>query len=271
MLKNGRKKISSLRLKIQIFFMILANSLFLKPLMFLPFPIMNCYSCPLAVFSCPIGTLQYFIGIGAIPFYTAGVLGSVGSLFGRLSCGWACPFGLIQDLLYKIKIPFLKKRDIPERYGIIKYIFLGIVLLAPIFMAIPLFCTICPVGTLEAGIPTILLLGLDINLFFWFKIGILITIILMMFVFSRPFCKLFCPLGAILGLFNKISGLKLRVDDDCTKCGRCEKVCPMNIKVYERPNSSNCVRCFKCVEECKNISVEGPLSKNKPDRVNDDI
>ncbi|RZN65209.1 MAG: 4Fe-4S binding protein [Candidatus Methanoliparum thermophilum] len=271
MLKNIGKKIGSLRTKVQISFMILANSLFLKHLMFFPFPIMNCYSCPLAVFSCPIGTLQYFIGIGAIPFYTVGVLGSIGSLFGRFSCGWACPFGFIQDLLYKIKIPFFKKRVIPERYGIIKYIFLGIVILLPIFMAVPFFCMICPVGTLEAGIPTVLLLNLDINLFFWIKIGILIAIILTMFIFSRPFCKLFCPLGAILGLFNKISGFRLRVDDSCTKCGRCERVCPMNIKVYKSPNSPNCIRCLKCVEECNKISIERPLTNDKSNKAGDNI
>jgi len=269
MLNKVIKKIGSLRIKVQIFFLILANSLFLKPLMLIPFPIMNCYSCPLAVFSCPIGTLQYLIGIGTVPFYTAGVLGSVGSLLGRFTCGWACPFGLIQDLLYKIKIPFFKKRDIPERYGIIKYIFLGIVLLVPVFMAIPFFCMICPVGTLEAGIPTVLLLDLNIDLFFWLKIGILIAIVLMMFIFSRPFCKLFCPLGAILGLFNRISGVRLRVDDCCTKCGRCEKVCPMNIKVYERPNSSDCIRCLKCAKECKSISVEKPFARNKVGKVDD--
>lgn len=138
-------------------------------------------------------------------------------------------------------------------------------------MAVPFFCMICPVGTLEAGIPTVLLLNLDINLFFWIKIGILIAIILTMFIFSRPFCKLFCPLGAILGLFNKISGFRLRVDDGCTKCGRCERVCPMNIKVYKSPNSPNCIRCLKCVEECNKISIERPLTNDKSNKAGDNI
>ena len=72
-------------------------------------PGLNCYSCPGAVGSCPIGAMQAVIGSWnfKFAFYAAGFLMFIGALMGRFVCGWLCPFGLIQDLLYKI--PFLRK------------------------------------------------------------------------------------------------------------------------------------------------------------------
>ncbi|MDU1878378.1 MAG: 4Fe-4S binding protein, partial [Finegoldia magna] len=72
-------------------------------------PGMNCYSCPGAKGSCPIGSLQAVIGNSNFKFsyYILGFLFFIGALMGRFVCGWLCPFGLIQDLLYKI--PFFKK------------------------------------------------------------------------------------------------------------------------------------------------------------------
>ena len=72
-------------------------------------PGMNCYSCPGAKGSCPIGSLQAVIGNSNFKFsyYIVGFLFFIGALMGRFVCGWLCPFGLIQDLLYKI--PFFKK------------------------------------------------------------------------------------------------------------------------------------------------------------------
>jgi polyferredoxin len=49
--------------------------------------------------------------------------------------------------------------------------------------------------------------------------------------------------------------VRLKVDEGCRKCGRCEKVCPIDIKVYEKPNSINCIRCLKCAEVCDHISL----------------
>ena len=60
-----------------------------------------------------------------------------------------------------------------------------------------------------------------------------------------------CPLGAIYGIFNKISFVRYRVDKSkCSKCGLCQKKCELNIKVYENPNSMDCIRCGKCMESC---------------------
>ena len=72
-------------------------------------PGLNCYSCPGALGSCPIGSLQAVLGSRnfQFSFYIFGFLMLMGAVFGRFVCGWMCPFGLVQDLLYKI--PFIKK------------------------------------------------------------------------------------------------------------------------------------------------------------------
>ena len=68
-------------------------------------PGLNCYSCPGAVGSCPIGALQAVIGgiRHKFSFYVIGIMSLFGVVFGRFICGWLCPFGFFQDLLYKIK------------------------------------------------------------------------------------------------------------------------------------------------------------------------
>ena len=77
-------------------------------------PGLNCYSCPGALGSCPIGSLQAVMGSRkfSLSFYVIGFLMFTGSIFGRFVCGWICPFGLVQDLLSKIRVPF-KRKNLP--------------------------------------------------------------------------------------------------------------------------------------------------------------
>ena len=66
-------------------------------------PGLNCYSCPGAVGACPLGSLQgSFSADRSTLFYVGGILLLFGIIFGRTICGWMCPFGLIQELIYKI-------------------------------------------------------------------------------------------------------------------------------------------------------------------------
>lgn len=70
----------------------------------IPEPVLNCYGGPLAVFACPIGSFQQMLGMKTIPWLPIGVFVVVGAFVGRAACAWMCPFGLWQDLLYKIKV-----------------------------------------------------------------------------------------------------------------------------------------------------------------------
>ena len=244
-------------------------------------PGLNCYSCPGSLGSCPIGSLQAVLGSAKykLSFYLLGFFLLVGTLFGRLVCGFLCPFGLIQELLYKI--PFVKKiktfrLDRPLRW--LKYIILAVfVILLPLFIVdaagtgSPWFCKwICPAGTLEGGIPLIsaspALQGVIGFLFHW-KLAILLITVLLSILIYRPFCKYICPLGAIYALFNKVSVYRYHVDrEKCTSCGKCEKVCPMQISPVRETNHLECIRCGGCKEICSSGAITSGFSlgsKNK--------
>lgn len=228
-------------------------------------PGMNCYSCPAAVGACPIGAMQAVLNSRkfSFAFYIAGILSALGILLGRFICGWLCVFGMIQDLLYKIPVPKVavpKRIDKPLRY--LKYAVLVIlVILLPTFLnneygtSAPYFCKLlCPVGTLEGGIPLVLMnesLRKTIGFLFRWKLGILIVILLASMVIYRPFCKYLCPLGAFYALFHKVSFLKLDLDSDkCVNCGLCEKKCKMGVDIRKTTQSPECIRCGDCVKAC---------------------
>ena len=239
-------------------------------------PGLNCYSCPGALGSCPIGALQATLGNRnyKFAFYVLGFLMIAGALFGRLVCGWLCPFGLVQELLYKI--PFFKKlKKLPGDKVLkwLKFVILGLfVIILPLFavdafgQGSPWFCEyICPSGTLGAGIPlTALNEGLRsvIGWLYTWKLAILIAIIFLSLLVYRPFCRYLCPLGAIYGLFNPVSLYRYRIDETkCTSCGACRKVCKLDIKTFEKPNSIECIRCGDCVKICPHNAVKKSTDK----------
>jgi len=250
-------------------------------------PGLNCYSCPGAVGSCPIGSLQAVLGARQYSFsyYVIGIVMLLGTILGRLVCGFLCPFGFFQDLLYKIKSRKIKvpaKFDRNLRY--FKYIFLLIpVIILPIFLtnkyglAPPYFCQwICPAGTLEGGIPLVATnrgLREMVGFLFNWKMGLLILTILSSIFMYRPFCKYVCPLGAFYSLFNKYSFYQMNVDKlKCNGCKSCEQKCKMNVKVTKEINTAECIRCGECKAVCPKGAITSGFylkSNDKSDNLNE--
>lgn len=235
-------------------------------------PGLNCYSCPGALGACPIGAMQAVEGSTkyGISLYVLGFLVFVGMLAGRFVCGWLCPFGLIQELLHKIPG---KKIKVPKQiHGIlkwVKYFVLAIlVILLPILtvdqfgLSTPFFCKyICPAGTLEGGIPLLLLnksLQSAIGPLFLWKLAVLIAVVLASVVVLRAFCRYLCPLGALYSFFNPISLYHYEINTHkCTRCGKCAKTCPMDVDVCKTPNALECIRCGACVKSCPTKAITG--------------
>jgi ferredoxin-type protein NapH len=252
------------------------------------FPGFNCYACPLALFSCPIGSLQHSFALlspkvnaassgarlavavkkhAAFPvsalLYVVGFIGIIGVATGRLVCGWICPFGLLQDLLYKIPTP---KLGLPQwmRFG--KYFALVVVaMLIPYITGVNWYSRLCPAGSLEGAVPLKILPPASplpaVGWFFWLKIAILVGFLGWMVVTKRPFCRAACALGGAYAFLTPFSFYRMHVDSaKCTKCGECRGVCPVDINIYENANSPECVRCLSCKKTCPEQAVSSGFS-----------
>lgn len=240
-------------------------------------PGLNCYSCPAASLSCPIGALQAVGGSMKFnfSFYAIGILLAFGVLLGRAVCGYLCPFGLIQELLHKIPFPKMKMW---KGFLYVKYIMLVLfVILLPIVatdymgMGKPAYCQyICPAGTLEGGIPLLLAheqLRQTMGPLFILKMTILIGTIIGSLLIYRFFCKGLCPLGVIYGLMNKVSIYHLEVDQSkCIGCGKCSRICKMDVDPVKKPDSVECIRCGKCARECPRHAITIGFGKKKEKR-----
>ena len=234
-------------------------------------PGLNCYSCPGAVGACPLGALQNaFAQSGTrTPAYVFGIIVLFGLLLGRTICGFLCPIGLGQELLYKIKTPKIKKSRVTRVFSYLKYVLLVVFVVAlPLLYSLqnvplPAFCKyVCPAGTFGGALGLLInpknadLYGMLGPLFTWKFVVLCVTCVASVFLF-RFFCRFLCPLGAIYGFFNRVALLGVKVDkDSCTGCGSCISHCKMDIR---RVGDHECINCGECIKVCpaKAISWRG--------------
>jgi polyferredoxin len=223
-------------------------------------PVFHCYSCPLATFACPIGVLANFSAVHLVPYLAIGTLLVVGMIAGSFVCGWACPFGFLQDLLHRIPAP---KFTLPAWTGWLRYgVLLGLVLAIPYWYGEPhalFFCRVCPAGALEAALPHTVSTVIHGDPVAWpggAKIVILLATMAGAVLLWRPWCGVLCPLGAIFGLCNRVSFLYLHFHTErCRDCQRCRSLCHRGGRPQERVDDLRCVRCLEC-DQCSAVSVD---------------
>jgi ferredoxin-type protein NapH len=236
-------------------------------------PVFHCYACPLATFACPIGILANFSALHIIPFAALGLLVAVGALFGSLLCGWACPFGFLQDLAARVRTP---KFDPPRWTGHLRYaVLIGAVFAIPFFFGDkhPLFiCGFCPAGAVEGAVPSMIRQAATGGSVAWpnaIKLTVLLLFVGAIFFVRRPWCRILCPLGAIFSLFNRASAFFLRLDPGkCVNCGRCHKLCQLGLPPEKSPNDSRCIRCLECTRCSPQALTVGTVFDRKNKAVN---
>lgn len=247
-------------------------------------PGLNCYSCPGAAGACPIGSFQAVVGSSKFRFsyYITGFLILLGVLLGRFICGFLCPFGWLQELLHKIPGKKLSTKKLkPLTYLKYAILLLAVVLLPAIVvndlgMGDPFFCKyICPQGVLEGAIPLAAVnegIRSALGPLFNRKLIILIVVVVLSVLFYRPFCKWICPLGAFYALMNKVSLLGIKVDEHkCVSCGKCARVCKMDVDVTKTPNHTECIRCGKCITACPTDAIRFNYGFEVPKKITDSI
>jgi ferredoxin-type protein NapH len=216
-------------------------------------PVFHCYSCPLALFACPIGVIANFSALHIFPFVAVGLLILVAAIVGSLFCGWACPFGLLQDLAARISPP---RFNLPDWSSYFRYVVLvAAVVSIPFFFgtdSILFICRFCPAGAIESAIPHIVkqkLSGAEVVRMSPLKTAMLAAFLVSIFFVKRPWCRLLCPLGAILSFFNRLSFLGLAVNrQSCSACGKCHSLCDLAIDPDSSPNHLACIRCLECTK-----------------------
>ena len=173
---------------------------------------------------------------------TALIIGAIGAsllivltiIFGRIFCGYLCPIGALQELVYLAPVRKIGLQQKRLLIAVRMVVFLLFLVMAFVFSAslIDLF---------------------GFRQFFSFTVSagsILFLIILLLgLVFYRPFCRLICPYGALLTVAGFFSIFKLRRTDSCIRCKKCESVCPAQ-EAGPDDGKADCYLCGRCIAVC---------------------
>jgi len=178
-------------------------------------------------------------------------------LFGRILCGFACPVGALQELISKIKFKSNIKKQKNIKYKIdislktatiIRWIFFGIVTVLAIFWSFSLLQIINPFAGFNLFTnplaPLFLIPGIT-----------LILVVIASFFMYRPWCRLFCPFGALASLVGRFTQYKYIRTEDCNECGLCEKICPTH-QAERDSKKRECYYCNRCVTVCPQDAIK---------------
>ncbi len=184
-----------------------------------------------------------FLGVfeaATIHYAVAKIFGPL--VFGRGWCGFACWTAMILDLL-----PFKTPASPRKRIGFIRYI----LFLASLMFVGALFVFQIP------GLERIMFWSFIVGNIAYYGAGIALAFMLKD---NRAFCKYLCPVTVFLKPASYFSLMRVRNDlEKCVKCGRCRKVCPMDVDMTDnsrgRANGTECILCLKCVDSCPKKSL----------------
>jgi len=264
-------------------------------------PVLESLGAPSKTVGEALGALQlmlYELSLGALLALASIFL--TATLLGRSLCGWACPFGFAQDLLGHIKHRHSQVSLNTHKWmSKVKYGILGVVLFVSGTLAASLavgtgqsykkalsvfapapFNALSPADTLFAIVPRIVLdiyyamltletyeaavAGiLSVPTLLWFRLAIMVVIMVLVTYIPRSWCRYFCPQGAFLALLSRFSFLGLKRDPvKCTRvgCRECVEACPMMVRILDLPwekfSDPECIYCLKCVEVCPTKAIK---------------
>lgn len=230
---------------------------------------------------CPVGVITNvtiglvspkMVGLVTLVVFLAPLV--VALIAGRIFCTSGCPLGAIQHLFYKKK----KHVIIPQKLNTAIKVVPIALLIGTVYFALKssyfLACELEPykavffIGkswveqlfALIAGRPMEAKLLLSFGVFAW---SYLLVMLVLGYWIPRPFCRLMCPYGVLLGLFSIFSFKRRRIENqNCIHCGVCQKVCPTQAIVIDKKKKAaslsnyDCIQCNLCNESCKADAIK---------------
>ena len=174
------------------------------------------------------------------------VLAVVGN---KLICGWGCPFGALQELIYSLPLlRRLKRRKVPFRVANTIRGSLFVVMLLVLFgivggrKGLVIYHYVNPFNlfNLDLGLPSVAAM-----------VGVAL---LLGFAVYRPFCQFVCPFGFLSWLAERLSLVRVHINRErCTECGACDRACPLQAagdRVEGRMFPADCFSCARCLNAC---------------------
>jgi polyferredoxin len=211
------------------------------------------------VFKSMVGLYPSIAGkVWAFVFFA--VLAVIGS---KLICGWACPFGALQELIYHLPIlKKLKNRRLPfvisntirgSLFAVVLLLLFGIVGGRTGFV---IYHFMNPFNLFDLHIETV-----------WVGATIAVALIVSL-GFYRPFCQFVCPFGLLSWLLERVSIFRVKIDRErCTNCGACIIACPLDAakgRVAGKVFPADCFSCARCLNVCPEDAIGYGLAGKKP-------
>jgi polyferredoxin len=205
-------------------------------------PFVSCTSCPLT--DCPGRYLQLPI-IGGI--LLSALLG------GRLFCGWACPMGFVEDVLGKLpRLRAFASRAftaVDRWLKLLRYPALALVVYLVFWLHhVPgrpyAYVVRSPSVFNMDAVDTAVALGAA---HYGLRLWVLGAVLVLSLLVTRSWCRYLCPLGTMVGVFNKFSLFAIRRQrEDLPRCGKYPRDCVQ----HTMPGTTDCIMCGECVEGC---------------------
>lgn len=198
---------------------------------------------------------------------------------GRVFCGWICPYGTLHAFfgwLFNIRnnkenLDKNRYRKLYQTKYFILVIFLVLAALGSLQIGLldpMVFMTRTFTTVIEPAVDSVVPADMtflssapgatDQRVFSgaWF-VGLgLIFLVGMNIVIPRFFCRVLCPLGALLGVLSRFA--IFRIDRDVTKCTDCD-LCLRKCEGASSPQAAlrkaECFVCFNCIDDCPHDAI----------------
>lgn len=171
-----------------------------------------------------------------IHYAVAKIIGPL--IFGRGWCGYACWTAMVLDFL-----PYKVPQNPRKKIGWIRYVMF---VLSFSFVVVMILTQ----GTYKWG--KIMFVAFLVGNILYYAVGVILAFALKD---NRSFCKYICPITVFLKPMSYFSYFRVTCDKEkCISCGKCKKVCPMDVDVTDnsrkRKNGTECILCFECKKNC---------------------